>query len=76
MDEGEPWDWFPVTQGVRQGCAMPHLLFNDFSAAFSRASCREIQRLKEKTGAGAGALLDQVRRMVWRMIYADDTGVV
>lgn len=32
--------------------------------------------LKEETGARVGTTLDQVRRAVWAMLYADDAGVV
>ena len=32
MDDGELSDWFPVTQGLRQGCSMSPVLFNVFFA--------------------------------------------
>eukprot|EP00752_Nemacystus_decipiens_P010711 g9538.t3 len=86
MDDGELSDWFPVTQGLRQGCSMSPPLFNVFFAApleviiarFSQDEVimRDLVYLEEEDGGGGGTQLDRVRRAVWGMLYADDAGVV
>ena len=62
MDDGEVSEWFPVTQGLRQGCSMSPLLFNVFFTAslqviVSRFSqdevvMRDLVYLEEETGRG------------------------
>ena len=32
-DDGEHWEWFEVTQGLRQGCVLSPLLLHVFFAA-------------------------------------------
>eukprot|EP00752_Nemacystus_decipiens_P018516 g16601.t1 len=86
MDDGELSDWFPVTQGLRQGCSMSPPLFNVFFAApleviiarFSQDEVimRDLVYLEEEDGGDGGTQLDRVRRAVWGVLYADDAGVV
>eukprot|EP00752_Nemacystus_decipiens_P005558 g5029.t1 len=86
MDDGELSDWFPVTQGLRQGCSMSPPLFNVFFAApleviitrFNQDEVimRDLVYLQEEDGGGGGTQLDRVWRAVWGMLYADDAGVV
>eukprot|EP00752_Nemacystus_decipiens_P003356 g3103.t1 len=87
MDDGELSDWFPVTQGLRQGCSMMSPpLSNVFFAApleviitrFSQDEVimRDLVYLEEEDGGGGGTQLDRVRRAVCGMLYADDAGVV
>ena len=86
MDDGELSDWFRVSQGLRQGCTMSPPLFNVFFAAPLEIIARRFSEdevimqnlvyLKEETGARVGTTLDQVRRALWAMLYADDAGVV
>eukprot|EP00752_Nemacystus_decipiens_P005560 g5031.t1 len=82
MDDGELSDWFPVTQGLRQGCSMSPPLFNVFFAAplevivtrFSQDEVimRDLVYLEEEDGGGAGTQLDRVRRAVGAKVCTDD----
>ena len=86
IDDGELSEWFEVTQGLRQGCVLPPLLFNFFAAVMEVV----LQRFSEDDtilenlvfldeGSGGGpdeTLLDRVRRAVWGIMYADDAGIV
>eukprot|EP00903_Cladosiphon_okamuranus_P016679 g15379.t2 len=85
VDDGELSDWFPVTQGLRQGCSISPLLFNVFAAPlevivtrFSQDEVimRDLVYLEDKAGGGGGTRLDRVRRAVWGMLNADDAGTV
>ena len=87
MNDGDPSEGFEVTQGLRPGCVLSPLLFNIFFAVVIEVV---IQRFSEDDtilenlvlldeGSGGGpdeTLLDRVRRAVWRMLYADDAGIV
>eukprot|EP00752_Nemacystus_decipiens_P010806 g9612.t1 len=85
MDDGELSDWFPITQGLRQGSSMSPPLFNFFAAPlevivtrFSQDEVimRDLVYLEEEVRGDGGTQLDRVRRAVWGMLYADDAGVV
>ena len=64
MDDGELSDWFEVTQGLREGCVLPSLLFNNlFAAAIEVVLVRfsdddtilkDLVYLQEEARVGAG----------------------
>ena len=87
-DDGEQSQWFDVTQGLRQGCALSPLPFNVFFAAAVNAVLvrfsedpdilRDLFHLEEDLGEDGVEVepLACVPTSVWRMLYADDAGIV
>ena len=86
-DDGRCWEWFEVTQGLRQRCILSPLLFNVFFAAillvalerFSKdasilADLIHLQELPSKVGPETA--LKCARRVIWRIVYADDACIV
>ena len=91
LDNGDFSAWFKVCQGLRQGCVLPPLLFNiSFAAVIIVVLQRfaedplivwdlvyldDAPKGKDGTPRKEGTL-ENVRRAVWGMLYADDAGVV
>ena len=91
LDGGHFSVWFNVCQGPRQGCMLSPLLFNIFFAAVIIVVLQRfaedpliVSDLVYRDDAPKGEdgrpreerTLEMVRRVVWGMLYADDTGMV
>ena len=91
VDDGDFSAWFNVCQRLRQGCMLSPLLFNIVFAAVIIVVLQEFAEdplivldlvyLDDAPKGEDGrprkeGTLEIVRRAVWGMLYADDTGVV
>lgn len=82
LDSGETSEWFPVEQGLRQGCVIAPDLFNIFLAAaltvaFERFSIdKKVVDDFVRIVARGGLTKDAAKRVLWALLYADDAGIV
>ena len=91
LDDGDFSAWFNVCQRIREGCVLSPLLFNIFFAAVIIVVLRRfpedpliVSDLVYLDDAPKGedgrprkeGTLEMVRRAVWRILYADDAGVI
>ena len=72
-DNGEHSEWIGVTQGLGQGCVLSSLLFIIFAAVIHAVLVRfsdDPEIVRDLVH------LEEIRRAVWGMLYADDAGIV
>ena len=75
-DDGVCSDWFEMEQGLRQGCVLSPLLLT-YSVSEDPVILAELVHLKTPpTSMGPEPAMDNVRRAVWRVLYANDACMV